>query len=215
MDGRSVRRVYLDRGSSRVRVAASAFTDRTYVRTPEISTVTSTGYLSGRADVLLSAPSSEETLHRLTAIASLGTTENAVDVNGATYPAAGTPFKLFAGYTRTINEREYRNQLFSDSITFSVGPYVSRWALYDNPMLPSAGSGNMLGVGAELHATVAFSPMTVLGALGLAVTEAPRSNAPANQEGYTPKGRTCETTRICTRDSSGNEHCYDSYGCHD
>ncbi len=207
--------VYLDRGASRVRVAASTFADRTYVRTPAVSTVTSTGFLSARADVLLSEPTSEETLHRLTGIASLGTRDDAVDVNGATYPAAGRPFKLFAGYTRTINDREYRNQLFSDSITFSVGPYVSRCALYNDPMVTSAGTGDLFGAGLEFHATVAFSPMTVLGKLGLAVTEAPKSNAPASQTGYTPKGRTCETTRVCTRDVNGNEHCMDSYGCHD
>jgi len=73
----------------------------------------------------------------------------------------------------------------------------------------------MLRAGVELHTTVAFPPRTVLGKLGLAITESPRSNSPSNQEGYTPKGRTCGTTRVCTRDVNGTEHCMDSYGCHD
>lgn len=211
---------YLDRARSRVRVAVASHSDKTYVNAPSVTTTRSGGYTL-RGDLMLSEPESEETLTRVTGIASWGADDTAIDIEGATYPAGGTPAKLFLGLTRTLGDRERRNELFSNSLSYTVGPWVSRWTLDDPAGTDPMSAGTMWGGGGEVRITGAISPNTVLGFLGMAMTavnEAPRpaaSSSPGTSSSTpapTPT-TTCRTTTTCTTNSNGDQFCVPNTRC--
>lgn len=204
---------YLDRANSRVRVAVVSHADKTYVNAPSVTSTRSGGHAL-RGDLMLSEPESEETLTRVTGIASWGADATAIDIEGATYPAGGTPAKLFLGLTRTLGDRERRNELFSNSLSYSVGPWFSRWSLDAAPGADPMSAGTLWGGGGEVRITAAISPNTILGFLGMTMTaiaeapnpppsSSPSSSAPASS-GPAPS---CTTRTTCTPGANGGQIC--------
>ncbi len=210
--------LYLDRAGDRVRVAASAHTDKQYINAATVSSTRSSGYSSVRADLLLGPPESDETLHRLTGVVSWGGGDMAVMLDGVPSAPAATPVQAFLGLTRTVNDRERRNTWFSDAVTVSLGPYLSRWSLADG----QGGSDPMWGAGGAVRFTIAVSPATVLGALGMMATESNRRSlntpvaSPASSSDDKPAPTpttTCTTTTTCRTDSDGNQWCTPNTVC--
>ncbi len=211
---------YLDPQVTRVRVGYATHSEKMNVNVAEGSTLSRkiSGSSSIRADVILNPEvDSDDTLTRATAIATFGTSNSYVEQTGLQMDPAGTPWTIFAGITRSIADREQRNAVWSDSVSWSLGPAVSSVMVGDD---------RMWGAGGQLRVTFAISPMTILGYVGLAgsalVEQSKTTSAASSGSSPGPSGSsesaptpttTCTTTQRCTRDSNGDQWCVPNTIC--
>lgn len=210
---------YIEPGRSRYRAAAAYYFDKTYPQGGSaLSSTLGSGWTQFRGDAIVTPTvESDETLTRVTAILGLGANDGAISRDGVPADAGGTPVKLFAGIGRSINDREQRFDVFSTSVTYSIGPWFSRWPIDD-----AAGAATLWGAGVEVHATLAIGLSTILSMFG-AVISAPNeiqsttntsssSSSSSSSSGDT-KPSNCVTVNRCYKDPNGDERCMPDTRC--
>lgn len=212
---------YLDPQKLRTRVGFSKHVDKTFIGgSGAVAETKSSGWSSARVDVVMKSAYKWGEIHPklLTAVFSWADRAKQVErADQATVMATGDrPWKAFVGYT--VDGMRERGHLFTDSLSYSIGPYYSRW--------DGGADGRVEIVGAEFRITMALSPLGLFAFASGAddgIDEAKHTGgdssggggaSPSTDKPTPSPSKTCTTTEDCYPDSTtGKNVCIQRTRC--